>query len=192
MSIDLDKIELGAGELLLLHFADNNTLFWDDSIYWDSGADYWPWENEVGLAVDAEFSGKKIYKDIDVGRVAAAVKSAVIGADGLMKLKMLESDLRQLVASIGGDPDDIVTAAGVSETFTFGGTAKQVVFALRYTVPKLEDSTKNYILELYRGIPQGVSALPFSKTDERQYEVEFKLNGEKNDNWSLGIFREEL
>ena len=191
MSIDLDKIELGAGELLLLHFADNNTLFWDDEVYWDYG-DEWPWENAVGLAVDAEFAGKKLYKDIEVGRVTAAVKSAVIGAEGSMKLKMLESDLRQLVAAMGGDPDDIVTVTDTSETFTFGGTAKQVVFALRYSVPKLENATKHYILELYRGIPQGISALPFSKTEERQYEVEFKLNGEKNDNWSLGIYREEI
>lgn len=186
MAVDLNKIELGAGELLIYHFANNNPLYWDSGLLWDA-AYYWPDEWQVGTMVNAEFGGKMIGKDIIIGAAVAAVKSATIGAEGLFKATMIESALEQLVIAIGGDPDDIITATS-ADKFVFGGSAKQVIFGLRYSMPKLESPTKRYILELFKGVPQGIDALPFAKTEERSYEVTFNLLGDKNRNWQLGTF----
>lgn len=192
MAVDLEKIELGAGELIIFHFLNNQTLFWDDPDFvWDSGQ-YWPDEWEIGAGgsescVEVEVSGKKIFKDISIGRARVEVKSAVIGAEGEMKVKMIESVMNTLVISMGGDPEDITTDA-TSEKYVFGGSAKQVVFGMRYTVSHLDDANKKDVLTLYRGIPSDMAPIPFVKSEERVWEVTFKLQGEKEKNWSLGEF----
>lgn len=185
MAVDLDKIELGAGALIIYHFVDNTNVFWD-SFTWDSGW-YWPDEWEVGAMLDATFGGKKIYKDISIGAVMAAVKSGVIGAEGEMKVKMMESSMANLIIAMGGDPEDVTTDA-TSEKYVFGGSAKSVIFGLKYEVPHLEDATKVDTLIVYRGVPVDMSPIIFSKTEERGFEVTFKLLGEKTRQWNLGDF----
>lgn len=192
MAVDLEKIELGAGELILFHFLNNDTLFWDDAAFeWDAGC-YWPVEWEIGAGgvescIEAEMTGKMLYKDMEIGRAAAQIKSCVIGAEGEMKIKMIETAMENLVISMGGDPDDITTDA-TSEKYVFGGSAKQVVFGLRYQVAHLDNADKKDVLTLYRGIPYDMAPVPFSKSAERMWEVTFKLLGEKDKSWSLGEF----
>ena len=191
MSVNLDNIELGAGELLVCQFAGNTTLFWDAGFYWDTAAQYWPDEYEIGASLNAEYSGKMIGKDIVVGRVAAAVKSATIGAEGSLKVQVAEAGLTNIMIAVGCDPADIVTT-GSADSYVFGNDAKKILFALRYTIPKIDDSTKNQIFELFRATAMGLEAMPSSKTEERVFEVSFKLLGEKNQNWALGSFFNEV
>jgi len=196
MAVDLEKIELGAGELIIFHYENNDTLFWDDSAFvWDSGVK-WPDEWEIGAGgsescVEAEFSGKKIFKDIAIGRAKAEVKSCVIGAEGTIKIKMVDSAMATLVISMGGDPEDITTDA-TSEKYVFGGSVKQIVFGLRYQVQHLDDADKKDVLTIYRGVPVDMSPIPFSKSGERVWETTFKLQGEKRKNWALGEFVVEI
>jgi len=199
--IDLENIELGAGELLITKHSNqdknNDALIWDDSntLEWEFGTHsssrLWPSEYYAGSSINAELESGKIGKDISIGRVKAAVKNATIGAKGTFKIKIFESSLENIMIAVGADPRDMVTDT-TSEKYVFYNSGKNEYFTLRYTIPRLDDPNKKDMLEIYKVLPQGLEPLPFSKSDERSFEVSFNCIGVNAFgaimSWSVGQF----
>jgi len=178
MAVDLIKIELGEGILGITY-----GVGYDGS----GGTEI----ADVGSQLGAELSYKKIYKDIEIGRSPAPVKSPIIGEEGTFKIKMLETAINLITIALGGDPADVTTDA-TSEKYVFGGQkGKAIMHKLVYTVPQVDAPTKDDILTIYRARVEDLSPIVFSKSDERVYEVTFKLFA-KSTTWILGDFAHEL
>ena len=178
MSIDLTKIELGEGTLGITYGVAS------DGSGGTAIAD-------AGACLGAELSYKKSYKDIEIGQVLAAVKSAVIGEEGTFKIKMLESQIENIAIALGGDPADVVTDAGVSETITMGNDKSTIYHKLIYTVPQVDTPAKDDVITVFRARVEDMAAIGFSKTDERVLEVTFKMFPEST-SWTLFSFQHGL
>lgn len=177
MSVSLEKIELGEGILGITY-----GVGYDGS----GGTEI----ADVGACLGAELSYKKAHKDIEIARAPAPVKSPIIGEEGSFKIKMLETQINLITIALGGDPADVTTDAS-SEKYVFGGQKGNAIFhKLVYTVPQVDDSTKDDILTIYRARVDDLAPIPFHKADERVYEVTFKLFG-KSTGWELGDFVHE-
>ena len=176
MAVDIGKIELGEGVLAITYGVS------DDG----SGGTA---ITDAGAALGAELSYKKNYKDIEIGRVLAAVKSPVIGEEGSFKIKLMESSINIIAIALGGTPDDVTTDV-TSERYLFGNDKVTTYHKLVYTVPQLDAPTKDDVLTVFRSRVDDVSPIAFSKTDERVFEVTFKMFPETT-NWSLFDFVHE-
>lgn len=177
MSVDLTKIELGEGTLALTHGVG----------YDGSGGTAIA---DVGATNGAEFSYKKIHKDIEIGQALAAVKSPIIGEEGTFKVTLMETDIDLIAIGMGGDPANVTTDAS-SETFQFGGDKTTIMHKLVYTVPQLDDAALDDVLTLHRCRIDDLSPIPFSKGEERKYELTFKIFP-ITPNWVLGDFVHQL
>ena len=173
MSVDITNIEIGEGVLGITYGVD------DDGSGGTAIAD-------VGATLGAELSYKKNHKDIEIGQVLAAVKSPVIGEEGTFKVKMLESSINNLAIALGGSPS-LVTTDATSERYVFGNNKTTVYHKLTYTTPQIDDSSKDDIIIVYRARVDDISPVGFSKTEERAFEVTFKMFPETS-NWSLFEF----
>lgn len=173
MAVDLTKIELGEGTLAITYgvAADGS-----------GGTTI----SDVGATLGAELSFKKSYKDIEIGQVLAAVKSPPIGEEGTFKVKLMESNINLIAIALGGNPANVTTDA-ISEKYTFGAEKTTVYHKLVYTVPQLEASSKNDVLTIYRARVEDLSPVGFSKSDERVFEVTFKMYPITT-NWKLFEF----
>jgi len=173
MSIDLVHIELGEGTLAITYGVG----------YDGSGGTTIA---DVGATLGAELSYKKSYKDVEIGQVMAPVKSPQIGEEGTFKIKMMESQINNMAIAFGGSPT-LVTTDATSEHFVFGNDKSTVYHKLVYTVPQIDDTTKNDVVTIYRARVDDISPVAFSKTDERVLEVTFKMYPEST-NWKLFDF----
>ena len=193
MSVNIDNIELGAGELEVFVYASNNTLFWDSGIYWDTALQYWPDGYDIGASMFGEYVGKYINKKLEIGQVTAAVKNAKIGSEGSFKIQIAESSLANLLIAADSDPGDIVTTDSTQESYAFGGSFANISFALRYTVKRLGDQTKRDVYEMFHAKASGLEPIVIAKGEERSFEVTFDLLGEKNKDWCLSqLFSDKL
>lgn len=174
MSVSLEKIELGEGTLAITY-----GVGYDGS----GGTEI----ADVGACLGAELSYKKAYKDIEIGSSPAPVKSPIIGEEGTFKIRMLETNINLIAIAMGGSPANVTTDA-TSEKYVFGGQkGNAVMHKLVYTVPQVDDSAKDDVLTIYRARVEDLAPIAFSKSDERAYEVTFKLFAKSTD-WDLGDF----
>lgn len=154
-SYDADKIELGAGNLKIKVL--------------DSGPEVY-----VGGTLGAEFAYTPEMKDIEVDQTMAPITTVMIGEEGTLKVTILENTMRNLVIALGMDPDaDITGTAATPETVEFGGKHSPVWLYLTYFVEQTADTAEDWIVYLYKARVTSGLTLPFSKEEERRFEVTF-------------------
>lgn len=178
MAVSLAKIEVGAGVLGVTY-----GVGYDGS----GGAEI----ADVGACEGAELAPTREYKDIKIARSLAEVKSVYIGNGATFKIALLESSINNIVIGLGGDPGDVTTDA-TSEKYVFGGQkGLAVMHKLVYTVPQIDDATKDDIITVYRARVDGLSPVAFKTEEERKWEITFKAFG-KSTGWELFEFVHKL
>jgi len=181
MPINVNEIEIGEGSLQVLVFPEPTGKFWDDGTTWGT-EDHWPYEYEVGASLGAHFQYRQLYKDIEVGQVLAPVKAEKVGEEGSFRITMMESTLANICLSLGLDPQEAISG----DTIYFGDERDVPWFTLVYLVPQTADSSKEDRLELFRVVPTSGVALPFSKGEERKWEVTFELKPDGEKDYTIG------
>jgi len=141
---------------------------------------------DVGYSSGANFSYTPSYKDIESGIAFSAVKSVMIGEEGVFKIKLQESTMRNLVIAMGLSPSTISSSAS-SDVIVFGGSAKaRVYYLLNYKVAQIDTPAKFYEFVGFKAAAVSGLALNFSRTDERAFEITFKLFPDATQNNILG------
>jgi hypothetical protein len=147
---------------------------------------------DVGACSGANLEVKKTRKEVQCDQVMAPLFDAIVGEEGSFKIKLLEHNMFNLAMAMGLNPDTAPGTAASYNYLTFGGETTPVYFYGMYYVPSQADATKLWTYEFYKMECVGGLAMPFSKGEERSYEVEFKLVGDVNNSYALGQIRKQI
>lgn len=171
MSFDASKIELGEGVLTLKASGDSSPV-------------------DVGGTSGANFSYVPNFKKIEIGQSMSPVKTIMIGEEGKFKVKLAESSMRNLAIALGLAPSSVSSSVS-SDTITFGGKVSATTYEAVYTVPQIDTPAKNYVFTFYKAQAVSGLALPFEKSNERFFEVEFELMADASKANALGTIVRE-
>lgn len=145
---------------------------------------------DIGGTQGGDFSYNPSFKDIEIGQAFASVKSVMIGEEGTLKVKVVESTMRNLAIAIGLDPSSI-GSSGSADLIEFGGYKAAQYLEGRYTVAQVDTPTKYYRFRFYKLRVASGLALPFTKSDERAFEVTFKLFASQDHAGALGVIEKD-
>lgn len=173
-SVNANNIELGEGSLFVKSPADTGYV-------------------DCGYTQGATLTYTPSVKDIKVGQASAPVKGVITGTDGSLKVKLVESSLRNFALAMGLDPTAVGTigSSATSDYIQFGAVGSVVYLLGRYEVPQIDNKAKFYNIHLYKMRAMSGLALDFTAENERVFEVEFKLYADSANSYHLGKIEKE-
>jgi hypothetical protein len=179
-TFDATKIEFGVGELFL-------------AIY--SGSSVTPPGTVVGGTQGATVMYKPEFKDVEIDQVMSPVTSRMIGEECTLKVKLVESEMRNFAFGLNLNPDDtnqLLSTPGVQRRMVFGGQRSPTYVYATLVTPKTEDTTKDFITKIYKARCVSGLELNFQKKDERVFELEFRGYPQSSSNNYVGEIIEEI
>lgn len=174
------KVEFGVGELAI-------------AIY--SGSSVTPPGTVIGGTQGATVMYKPEFKHVEIDQVMSPITSRMIGESCTLKVKCVESEMRQFAFGLNLNPDNaaqLLSTPGVQRRMQFGGQTSPTFVYLTLTTPKTEDTTKNFITKIYKAMCVSGLELNFQKKDERVFELEFQGFPQSSSNNYVGEIIEQL
>lgn len=155
MGINVENLMLGAGVMTLKGPHDATAI-------------------DVGATTGAEFKFSQTLNDVMCDQSVYPIFSYVSKGECTGKINLLEGTMRNLVAALGGDPNDIQTDI-TKYTYTFKAELQQVTnFLMVYKAPRIQDKTKFITITMNKVLSSGGMTLTFQKDKENTVTFEFR------------------
>jgi hypothetical protein len=174
MSIDVNNIELGEGNLTLEVEGDAAAV-------------------DVGACEGMQITTNPKVLDITCGQTMHPIESFVIADEFKFKIDLKEDTLRHFVIAIGGDPAEITTDLSVESYLLPGGSIRRMPFVeVVYAVPRVADATKFTTYTFYKCKSDGKIAYAFNKDKERIITLEMQAFADSENSNSPGKIERDV
>jgi len=155
MAVNSNNIEIGEGDLSLKYEGEAAAT-------------------DVGGCSDAELDIKVKNLSVEVGQLIDPVDNFMTGREINFSITMKEDTMRNFVIAAGGDPEDIVVAAGEEQyDFPANSVSTSPYAELIYKVSRVRNKLKFRTLTLWKVKALGGIKYAYNKNKEVMYKVTF-------------------